>query len=308
MSFLKLKFRLFQSFFIPFYAFVVLLGISGCGKETNESKSFTDSEITISIQDVAALGQLIPKGEVRTLASPISGFGGTPRVAELFIKEGEFVKEGQLLVVFDNQARLMADIEKVQARLETIKNKIVIQNQEIFRYKKASIQGAYPLVLFEEKQDQLFDLEGQQKEAIAELKGLKADFSDTQLISPIDGLILRLNTLVGEREGSEGVLDVGAVQSMEALIEVYESDISRIKIGQSVSLISENGGFKGTLYGIVIRVSPQVRQRKVLSTDPTGDADARVVEVQVKLDHESSKSVQSFTGMKVIARFRSSSK
>ena len=36
-------------------------------------------------------------------------------------------------------------------------------------------------------------------------------------------------------------------QEMEALIEVYESDIDRVFISQNVELISENGGFKETL-------------------------------------------------------------
>ena len=99
-------------------------------------------------------------------------------------------------------------------------------------------------------------------------------------------------------------MEVGASQSMEALIEVYESDINRISIGQSVTLTSENGGFKGTLEGRVERITPQVRQRKVLSTDPTGDADARVIEVDVALTPESAKRVTQLSGLKVIARFK----
>ena len=79
--------------------------------------------------------------------------------------------------------------------------------------------------------------------------------------------------------------------------------MNRIRLEQPVTLASENGGFKGTLQGRVIRISPQVRQRQVLSTDPTGDADARVVEVRVQLDPDSAAWVTSLAGMKVIARF-----
>ena len=93
---------------------------------------------------------------------------------------------------------------------------------------------------------------------------------------------------------------------MEALIEVYESDINRIKLGEAVTLISENGGFEGDLQGTVARISPQVRQRQVLSTDPTGDADARIVEVLVRLDSGSTQRVSRLSGLKVIARFGSS--
>jgi len=56
----------------------------------------------------------------------------------------------------------------------------------------------------------------------------------------------------------------------------------------------------------VLRISPQVRQRRVLSTDPTGDADARVVEVRVRLAPESAARVSRLAGMKVIARFKPS--
>ena len=151
---------------------------------------------------------------------------------------------------------------------------------------------------------ELVKLKGQLQETFAELTGLKADLSNSELKAPIDGVILRINARVGERPGEEGVLEVGANQFMEALIEVYESDINRVKIGQSVLLTSENGGFIGTLAGQVKTISPQVRQRRVLSTDPTGDADARVIEVRVTLDSNSAEIVKELTGMNVIARFQ----
>jgi len=88
------------------------------------------------------------------------------------------------------------------------------------------------------------------------------------------------------------------------LIEVYESDINRIAVGDPVTLVSENGGFDGSLRGRVERISPQVRQREVLSTNPTGDADARIVEVQVTLDRASASRVARLAGLKVIARFQ----
>jgi HlyD family secretion protein len=69
-----------------------------------------------------------------------------------------------------------------------------------------------------------------------------------------------------------------------------------------VRLTSENGGFQGSLAGRVSRISPQVRQRQVLSTDPTGDADARIVEVRVTLDPRDARRVSQLTGLKVIAR------
>ncbi len=272
----------------------------------NTPVSEIESPAVMPLEAVAALGQLVPVGEVRKLAAPVSGFGGTPRIAELLIDEGDVVKMGQVIALFDNRPQILADIAALRSRLKILDSRISLQKREIIRYKKAASQGATPLVLVDEKRDDLLDLQGQHDYARAELLGLKADLSDTELRTPITGIVLRINAQVGERPGNDGVVEVGANKTMQALIEVYESDINRVKLGQQVILISENGGFKGTLKGMVSLISPQVRQRNVLATDPTGDADARIVEVRVTLDADSTSLVRNLTGMKVIARFQPS--
>ncbi|MEB3159526.1 MAG: efflux RND transporter periplasmic adaptor subunit [Synechococcus sp.] len=254
-------------------------------------------------EGVAALGQLEPAGDVRRLAAPISGFGGTPRVAQLLVAEGDPLRRGQVLARFDNRRQIQADLAGVQARLSSLAAEIKLQSREVERYSKVAAVGAASLVMLDDKRDELVRLQGQYQQAIAERSKLLADLDNSELRSPLDGLVLRVHTREGERPGSDGVLEVGASQAMQALIEVYESDINRVQLGQSVSLVSENGGFKGTLLGSVIAISPQVRQRQVLSTDPTGDADARVVEVRVQLNAASAQRVISLAGMKVIARF-----
>ena len=106
------------------------------------------------------------------------------------------------------------------------------------------------------------------------------------------------------RSGDKGILELGANERMEALLEVYESDIDRVRLGQTAVLTSENGGFAGSLRGTVFRISPQVRQRQVLATDPSGDVDARIVEVRVALAPEDAWRVRALTGLKVIARLQ----
>ena len=255
---------------------------------------------------VAALGRLRPLGEIRRLAAPISGFGGTPRVSKLLVNEGDTVTRGQVLAVFDSRPQIEADLEALDAQIRTIDTEIPLRRREVARYAEAAKVGAASMVILEEKQNELTLAERKRIELIAERRSLEADLVDSELRSPIDGTVLRLHTRVGERPDGDGVLEVGASQSMEALIEVYESDINRIAVGDPVTLVSENGGFEGRLTGRVERISPQVRQREVLSTNPTGDADARVVEVQVSLDRDSARRVASLAGLKVIARFKTS--
>tara|TARA_Y100001978_G_scaffold174059_1_gene165377 strand:- start:35 stop:943 length:909 start_codon:yes stop_codon:yes gene_type:complete len=290
-------------FSISLIAFPLVFGNFSCSNK-NLNKIPTEENLElIQIRGVAALGQLIPKGEVRKLASPISQFGSFPRVLEILVKEGDFVKAGSVLAIFENHNKLKINLLKKQELIKTNQKEISLKKDQLKRYRAASEGNAYSIVLLLQKEDELLKLEKQKIINNADKKSIEIDLFNSKLHSPIDGYVLSINTRAGERSNSEGILEIGASQEMQALIEVYESDIDRVFLDQDVELISENGGFEDTLFGKVIRINPQVKQRKVLSTDPTGDADARIVEVIVDLDNKSIQRVKSFAGMKVIAKF-----
>ena len=281
-----------------------LLLISGCNNQDIEvNQNLDNNELVDRIDAVAALGQLNPLGEVRKLAAPNSGKGGTPRLSKLLIGEGDSVHKEQILAVFDNRPKLEANLKSAQANLNILMSEISIKKREINRYQTLVDKGAVARIVLDKMKDDLSISETRILKLKSAIDAIEVDLEQTQLKSPIDGIVLQILVREGERPNSSGVINVGANQLMEALIEVYESDIDRVQIGQAVDLISENGGFDGSLRGQVSLISPQVRQRRVLSTDPTGDADSRVVEVRVKLDNASAKKVSHLTGMKVIARF-----
>ena len=302
-----MQLKTFKNFFIYLLLFTPLsLGIISCSGN-NKSSSKLKDEINVDfippITAVAALGQLSPSGEIRQLAAPISQFGSSPRIVEILVNEGDFVKKGDILAIFENREKLIADLEKYDNLINTIKDEITLKKDQIQRYELALSKDAYSFVQLSQRKDELLNLKKQKINYIGDKKNIQIDLFNSKLRSPIDGFILGINTRVGERPKNEGILDIGSSQKMEALIEVYESDIDRVFISQNVELSSENGGFQKNLKGKVIRISPQVKQRKVLSTDPTGDADSRIIEVLVGLDKESINIVQNYAGMKVVAKF-----
>ena len=296
-----------KKLFIYFLLFpplsVGIISCSGNDKSSSKSKEEITSDFIQPIKAVAALGQLSPSGEIRQLAAPISQFGSSPRIIEILVIEGDFVKKGDILAIFENREKLIADLERNENLINSIDDEISLKKDQIKRYEFALSKDAYSFVQLSQRKDELLKLQKQKINLIGDKKNIEIDLFNSKLRSPIDGFILEINTRVGERPKNEGILDIGSSQKMEALIEVYESDIDRVFISQAVELSSENGGFQKILKGNVIRISPQVKQRKVLSTDPTGDADSRIIEVLVKLDKESIDIVQNYAGMKVIAKF-----
>ena len=280
----------------------------GCGgdqttKVPSKNSASVSSEAVARPEAVAALGQLEPAGDVRRLAAPTAGVAGTPRIERLLVDEGAVIRRGQVLASFDTKAGLEADLAAVEADLASLEDEIALQKLEVSRYSRAATWGAASLVQLEARKEDLVRTEGRREQALARRQGLLVDLEESELVSPLDGLVLEIHAREGERPGSDGVMDIGASQRMQARIEVYESDIAQINLEQQVQLTSENGGFSGQLSGRVIQISPRVQQRDVLSTDPTGDADARVVEVLVALDDADVRRVIRLAGLKVIARF-----
>jgi HlyD family secretion protein len=270
--------------------------------ETSQSDA-SERAAPVSSESVAALGTLEPQGDVLRLAAPTVGVLGAPRISKLFVIEGDPITKDQVLAEFDNRQGVLADIEEIDARLVSLDAQITLQEQELARYANPSSAGALSLEKVEDERIILIRLKSDRLETLAQRQGLKVELAKTILRSPIDGLVLSIHARVGERPTNDGVMEVGDSNNMQARIEVYESDISKLKEGQIVTMVSENGGFDGDLQGKVILISPLVQQREVLSTDPTADADARIVEVLVSLDSADASRVSQLSGLKVVARF-----
>ncbi len=251
---------------------------------------------------MAALGRLQPYGDIRTLAPPTTGGSSNPRISQLLVEEGQRVRRGQLLARFDSAPGQRAEVEILRTRISNLRRRVAISGRDLERYRRLAAAGAFPTASLDVREESFLQLKGELEEARAELVRVGTDLMNTELRAPIDGTVLRLNARVGERPGDGGILDLADSDRMEVLLEVYESDIDRVRLGQRATITSENGGFDGTLSGTVNHITPQVRQREVLSTDPTRDADARIVEVRLRLDPEDAQRVRDLTGLKVIAR------
>ena len=273
------------------------------GTATTASGTAPRPAAASALEAVSALGRLEPAGNVRKLAAPVTDFGASPRLTALYVQEGQRVRAGQVLASFDNRATLQAQENLLLTRISSLQQQLNLLDRETSRYRQLTNRGVFAIGALEEREIKVVDLRGDLQEAKAELRKVRTDLVKSQLRSPMDGLVLRINTHPGERPGDAGILEIGANDQMEAVAEVYESDIGRVRLGQTVTLTSENGGFSGSMEAKVLRISPQVRQRQLLSTDPTGDADARIVEVRLALSPAEIQRVRQLAGLKIIARF-----
>ncbi|MDJ0672801.1 MAG: efflux RND transporter periplasmic adaptor subunit, partial [Microcystis sp. M53598_WE2] len=72
--------------------------------------------------------------------------------------------------------------------------------------------------------------------AKANVERAQAELELSYVRAPHAGIILKINTFPGELVKNEGILELGNIQKMYVTAEVYETDISRVKLGQSVTI------------------------------------------------------------------------
>jgi HlyD family secretion protein len=93
--------------------------------------------------------------------------------------------------------------------------------------------------------------------AIAARNQAKASFDQSVVRSPIDGEVLDIHTRAGEVVSTDGIAEIGQTRQMQASAEVYQSDISKVQVGQRVRVTSDS--IPSELTGTVERVGSQVR-------------------------------------------------
>jgi HlyD family secretion protein len=129
------------------------------------------------------------------------------------------------------------------------------------------------------------------------VKTAQANLDLSYVRSPQNGQIIKIHTFPGELVNNKGIVDIGNTQQMYVTTEIYETDINKVKLGQ-IATIKANGIVE-ELTGIVDEIGLEISSKNVLGTDPVADADARVMEVKIKLNPKDSIKVSRLTNLQV---------
>jgi ABC exporter DevB family membrane fusion protein len=133
--------------------------------------------------------------------------------------------------------------------------------------------------------------------AEAAVKKAEAELQLAYVRAPKAGEILKVHTRDGESVGTDGIAELGQTGQMYAVAEVYETDITKVRVGQKAIVTSD--ALAKPLNGTVERVGRQIRRQNIFDTNPTTDSDSRVVEVKIRLDRPSSDQVSGLTAQRV---------
>jgi HlyD family secretion protein len=217
-----------------------------------------------------------------------------------------------------NQERIQKLLEQgaVSAQEYDTKTLILLQKQEALQSAQATLTrlekaweqnlvNAQAQVESAEAQLALAPTEIQLLSLEKNLQLAEARLKQASVRAPQSGRIMNILRYPGEVvDSNEGILEIGNTQQMMVVAEVYETDIHKVKLGQSATIRSD--AFSETLTGTVDHIGLQINKKDVLNTDPAADVDARVIEVKIRLDPESSQQVASLTNLQVTVTINTS--
>lgn len=187
-------------------------------------------------------------------------------------------------------ATAQRQLQEAQAALERIRN----ATQEQIDAARATLEQ-----IAEVRPTDVEAARAEVARAVAAQDQAQARLEEAYVRSPQPGTILKIYARPGEFVFSEtGVADVGRTSQMYAIAEVYQSDVARIEIGHQARITS-SALPDVELTGIVEKIGSIIERQDVINADPTDNIDSRVVEVDVRLDPESSQRVEDYTNLQV---------
>lgn len=244
-------------------------------------------------ETVSANGKVQPEVEIK-ISSDVSG-----EVRELYVKEGDSVRAGQLLARIDPELyqsaldRSEASLNNSIASLANSRARL-LQSEARFNELEKSFQRSKKLYAEKLLSDQEFEAAKSQFESTkadfeaskqtvtgsefgvksfqAGVKEAKKNLTRTEIFAPANGIVSKLNVEKGERvvgtsqmAGTE-MMRIANLNDMEVSVDVNENDIVKVSRGDSVIIYVDAYGNR-KFKGLVTEIANSAASSTAMSTD-----------------------------------------
>lgn len=228
--------------------------LSGCSgkKDTEKEEKEEIPSVKVAtvgeenVADIQLLTATVEADKINNISS-----NAPNRIKQILVDEGMLVSAGQRVVVLDdvNTTSYQLQVDNARANLRNVE---VNYNRalELFKIGGGTKQQVDAMEL------QLVNA----KNALATAeRTLRNAQENTVLTSPVSGVVTARNYDPGDMSGALPILTVGTISPVKVVVNVNESDFSKVKKGMPVKVTLESYGDE-VFPGTVTMVSPTVDQ------------------------------------------------
>jgi RND family efflux transporter MFP subunit len=179
------------------------------------------------------------------------------RVTRIFVDIGDTVRAGQVLAkIYDTTFRdlVVRDQAQVrQSRLAFSRDSSTYERQKSLFEKKMISESDYQVALTQyESSRSALDA------SVASLTQNEESLANTEIRSPVYGVVVRRNIAVGVvAGGGTAAFEIANLSGLESRLFIPVRDWERVRVGQSVAF-RLSGDTREAARGVVSRISPQV--------------------------------------------------
>lgn len=243
-------------------AALIFLKVQGGSKDMGVPVTTGTAE-TMDIEEIVSIKGTISGSEVAEVSSSVNY-----EVASILVKEGDKVNKGQLLATLDGDS-IKSDYNKAVNSL----------NQSKFQYDASQSLYAEGAI----SQEELIRARTTYENDSTTVNSF-SNMDQTNVKSPIAGTVTRVNTSQGraanDTKDQEPMFVIEDLENLQMEVKIGEFDISKIVIGQKVSISADVIG-DAVVTGVVSKIAPTGELK-----DPSGKE--MVVPVTIDVDKGSS--------------------
>ncbi|MGH7618382.1 MAG: efflux RND transporter periplasmic adaptor subunit [Gemmatimonadaceae bacterium] len=252
------------------------------------------------VASVTASGQVRPQIQV-DVAADVSG-----RIDKLSVKEGDMVKSGQFLLQID-PTQAQANVDRSEAVIASARAQLaqsqanLDQAQRSFE-RSSAMKKINPQLIADADVETLRTAVDVNKallesnrhavdQALASLNDAKSSLSKTTIFAPMAGRVTRLDVEQGEtavpgtfNKDAATLLTISDMSVLETRVKVDETDVARIKVGDSAQV--QIDAFSDTTFlGRVTKISnSSVKATTTTTTDQAVDYEVTIQLLNAPID------------------------
>ena len=277
---------------------IVIIGVTSAMKGRNKATEVRIEKVQRRdlVASVTASGQVQPHTKV-DISADISG-----RIVRLAVKEGQMVTAGQFLLEID-PSQYRASVERATAAVASARSQAAQAKPALLQAQRnldrlMALKKANPTLVSDEQLEQLrtqvdvnqASLEAANHaidQATASYRDAQSLLGKTTIVAPMSGRVTRLSIEQGEtaiqgtfNKDAATMLTVSDMSVLETKVKVDETDVSRIKIGDST--VVQLDAFPDTTFvGRVSEISNS--SVKGASTGGTGGSTDQAIDYEVTI-------------------------
>ncbi|HVP30983.1 MAG TPA: efflux RND transporter periplasmic adaptor subunit [Myxococcota bacterium] len=220
-----------------------------------------DPAAAADVPVLSAAGYIVPADKIVEIGSRVPG-----RVARFLVEEGDRVTAGQALVELDARPYQHA-LDEAEARLAGARARVALARQELSRGRNLKEREYLSPEELDKRTNEEQGASAALAEAEAAVERAKLDLDDTVLRAPTAGIVLAKLKDAGEIAvpggfaGSGDLVRLANMQDVRAEVDVNESDLGRIRMGQRAEVTPD--AFPDLrLAAAVVKLDPQVDRQK----------------------------------------------